>query len=123
MNRNEQIEEMAREICSEYDCIVPCQSCAYYGYANCRNVWSAEKLYIAGYRKASEVAREIFAEIQAEIKAALDSNYKALPKVELSEELWSCVRGRIDCLQGLEDFIEKLKKKYTEVNNEQKRTD
>ena len=54
MSREKQIEEMAREICSEYDCVIPCQSCAYYGYANCRDVKSAEKLYNAGYRKQSD---------------------------------------------------------------------
>ncbi len=51
MSKEKQIEEMAREICSEYDCVIPCQSCAYYGYENCRDVKSAEKLYNAGYRK------------------------------------------------------------------------
>ena len=65
-NKEKEIEEMSREICSEYDCVIPCQSCGYYGYANCRDVKSAEKLYIAGYRKASDVAREIFEEIRAE---------------------------------------------------------
>ena len=63
-NRDKKIEEMAREIDSEYDCIIPCQSCAYYEYANCRDVKSAEKLYNAGYRKSTEVAEEIFAEIE-----------------------------------------------------------
>ena len=63
-NKEKEIEEMSREICSEYDCVIPCQSCGYYGYANCRDVKSAEKLYIAGYRKASDVAREIFEEIE-----------------------------------------------------------
>lgn len=63
MSRDKQIEEMAKEICSEYDCVIPCQSCGYYGYANCRDVKSAEKLYIAGYRKASDVAREISQDI------------------------------------------------------------
>lgn len=65
-NKEKEIEEMSREICSEYDCVIPCQSCGYYGYANCRDVKSAEKLYIAGYRKASDVAGEIFEEIRAE---------------------------------------------------------
>lgn len=64
MSRDKQIEEMAKAICSEYDCVIPCQSCAYYAYANCRDVKSAEKLYNAGYRKASDVAEEIFEEIE-----------------------------------------------------------
>ena len=54
MSKEKQIHEMAKEICSEYDCVIPCQSCAYYRYANCRDVKSAEKLYIAGYRKQNE---------------------------------------------------------------------
>ena len=69
MSRDKQIEEMAKAICSEYDCVIPCQSCAYYAYANCRDVKSAEKLYNAGYRKSTDVAEEIFAEIS---KASAD---------------------------------------------------
>ena len=64
MSRDKQIDEMAKEIYSEYDCVIPCQSCAYYRYANCRDVKSAEKLYNAGYRKSTEVAEEIFGEIE-----------------------------------------------------------
>ena len=63
MSKEKRIKEMAKELCCDYDCVIPCQSCAYYGYENCRDVQSAEKLYAAGYRKASEVAREIFEEI------------------------------------------------------------
>ena len=64
MNENEQIEEMAKNIDSEYDCVIPCQNCAYYGYANCRNVKSAEKLYAKDYRKASEVVKIILEELE-----------------------------------------------------------
>lgn len=111
MNRNEQIEEMSW--------IITFKAFEQAHLENGDDYLSdivATELYDKGYCKASEVAREIFAEIQAEIKAALDSNYKALPKVELSEELWSCVRGKIDCLRGLDDFIDELKKKYLEVD-------
>lgn len=100
---NKQIEEMAKVI----ESVGKWEECTF-GYYKSK----AKALYEAGYRKASEVAEEIFAEIQAEIKAALDSNYKALSQVELSEELWSCVRGKIDCLRGLDDFIDELKKKW-----------
>ena len=54
MSREKQIEDMAKAIDSEYDCIIPCQECSYYSYKNCRDVKSAEKLYNAGYRKQSE---------------------------------------------------------------------
>ena len=74
----------------------------------------AEKLYAKGYRKASEVAREIFEEIEEEIEEALKSNYKVLPQLEFSNELYNSVRGKIDALRGIEGFIADLKKKYTE---------
>lgn len=113
-NKEKEIEEMSREICSEYDCVIPCQSCGYYGYANCRDVQSAEKLYNAGYRKASDV----FEEIEREIKLALVSNHKAkrdhLEKHYycLHSEFLSAVQGKIDALRGIEAFIAELKKKY-----------
>lgn len=103
-NKEKEIEEMSREICSEYDCVIPCQSCGYYGYANCRDVKSAEKLYIAGYRKASGVAREIFEEIEV-LLASLDIRYimSGNPK-----QAWG-VRGAITELA-------ELKKKYINQN-------
>ena len=67
MSKEKQIEEMAKVIDSEYDCIIPCKECPYYNYTNCTDVKSAIKLYNAGYRKQSDVVREIFEEIN-EIK-------------------------------------------------------
>ncbi len=64
-------------------------------------------------RKAKqEVAREIFEEIHKEIEEALKSNYKVLPQVEQSEELYYRVKGKIDALRGIDDFLAELKKKY-----------
>ena len=92
MSRDKQISEMAKEICSEYDCIIPCQSCTYYGYANCRDVKSAEKLYNAGYRKSADLAEEIFAEIEVWLDGS---------RYSLAEMVW-----------GIKHSIEELKKKY-----------
>lgn len=94
MNRDKQIEEMAKNICSEYDCIIPCQSCAYYEYANCRDVKSAEKLYNAGYRKSTDLAREIFEEIEKNMVAIDDIDFNHFRAI------------------GRRTFAE-LKKKYT----------
>ena len=94
MSRDKQIEEMAKVIDSEYDCVIPCQSCAYYEYANCRDVKSAEKLYAAGYRKSTEIAEEIFEEIWENADLLYDG-YRDI--VVITEK----------------DFAE-LKKKYTE---------
>ena len=62
--------------------------CAYYGYANCSDVKSAEKLYTAGYRKASEVAMEVFEYLEE--------------KGLLNIEVWA-----------IQDVKAELKKKYT----------
>lgn len=117
MSRYKHIEEMAREICSEYDCIIPCQSCAYYGYANCRDVKSAEKLYNAGYRKTADVAEEIFAEIeellnlQAKIVCETRGKYSETDKPMLS--FIATLDGRLYSLRVIEEHIAELKKKYT----------
>lgn len=64
MNRDKQIEEMARKMCRNYkqdgNCASDDEPCALecvYGYC-------AERIYCAGYRKASEVVREIIGEIE-----------------------------------------------------------
>ena len=68
MSRDKQIEEMAKDICRvEERCIVGCQPTQ-----KCRAHKYAERAYNAGYRKASEVAREIFEEIGKIINEYLD---------------------------------------------------
>ena len=111
---DKQIEEMAKEICSEYDCVIPCQSCAYYGYENCRDVKSAEKLYTAGYRKSEEVAREIFEEIDKRFEALLKF-YPCNGEFEDAKRFvdfhWKHIRHSILC-----DYDAELKKKCAEDN-------
>ena len=79
---------------------------------------TAEGLYNAGYRKASEVAREIFEEIeemlnlQAKIVCETRNKYS-----ETDEPLLSFIAmldGRIYSLRVIEEHIAELKKKYTE---------
>ena len=115
MSRENRIEEMA-ECCPYFwngactvdaanptDCDLMCKM---FGFIT--------NLIQDGYRKASEVAREIFEEIEKEIEEALKSNYKVLPRLEISNELYNSVRGKIDALRGIEGFLAELKKKYTE---------
>lgn len=75
----------------------------------------AERLYNAGYRKQSNVAREIFEEMENVINNELQNNCKVLPQFEFSNELWNKVSGRIEALKEICDFIAELKNKYTEV--------
>jgi hypothetical protein len=82
----------------------------------------AKYLYNAGYRKASDVAREIFEEIeemlnlQAKIVCETRGKYS-----ETDEPLLSFIAmldGRIYSLRVVEEHIAELKKKYTENKGE-----
>ena len=107
MSREKQIEEMAKLLCS---------TCAETNEKDCEKfegvcgICDATKLYNAGYRKASEVAEEIFGEIEKNYIEFYDrvcSNHE-LKLPEVVKEL---------CMYLLnEEFmrIAELKKKYTE---------
>lgn len=75
----------------------------------------------AGYRRQSEVAREIFEEIEKEIIAALESNYRVYEKYLNAQDSPTLLRvgGKIDALRGIYCFIEDLKKKYGGQEDEQ----
>lgn len=105
MTENEQIEEMARDLCECYiDGVcyqdnTPCD-------LRCEEYTNSEYLYSKGYRKASEVAREIFEDIEN----VLSENFHA-----------DCIMG--DCVvdyydDNLRDDIAELKKKYGGTNND-----
>ena len=79
MSREKQIEDMARIIDDNHGFIVS-------------SVETAEALYTAGYRKASDVAREIFEEIEKNMVSIDFNRFRAM---------------------GRRTFA-KLKKKYTE---------
>ncbi len=86
MSREKQIIEIKECIDEVYG-----QDCAYYdvdGFA------IANEIYNAGYRKASEVAREIFEELEVWLDGS---------RYSLAEMVW-----------GVKHSIEELKKKYTE---------
>ena len=61
MHEDKQIGEMTKDICEIQNKGMKCDICD----TGCDCRMFAEALYNAGYRKASEVAREIFEEIEA----------------------------------------------------------
>lgn len=84
--RDKQIEEMARAMCLREHC--PVKSCI---KVNCEKTWLAEALYNAGYRKASDVAREIFEEVmQALEKGIAEANKTILDKTRIFTEELIC---------------------------------
>ena len=62
MSRDKQIEEMAKDFCAIKE-LVNCEECHLYKN-RCHAKKYATRAYNAGYRKAAEVAREIFEEIE-----------------------------------------------------------
>lgn len=99
MSRDKQIEEMAKDIC-KFGCVCTCLECEYVKLADddcaCIDVKIAEGLYNAGYRKASDVAEEIFAEIEECMRDFEDDDDGYILK--------KC---------EFEFFMRELKKKYT----------
>lgn len=95
-----QIEEMSKVIEQAFD------KCYYMGCDPIEDV-TAETLYNAGYRKASDVAREIFEEIEK----LLDNYHLACLPVGMIEP-YVCYDS------GLGDAIAELKKKYESEGTE-----
>ena len=94
MNKEKQIEEMASVLMAKCDSELDCSK-----KADC-DMCRAENLYIKGYRKASDVAREIFEEIET--------------LLYLNALQGDVFTGRYFS-EELETDIAKLKKKYTEI--------
>ena len=95
---NKQIEEMAKTVCHLDRTCDQCMTSF-----ECKAMTYAKRFYDNGYRKASEVASEIFAELD-----------KRLDDITI-------VMGRLDSLRTFHKTMEKvtaevaeLKKKYTE---------
>ena len=72
MSRDKQIDEMAKIMCEE--CAKDTSPCHYAKAGNmCDSVLKvAEFLYNAGYRKASDVAREIFEAFEGEMRSLIE---------------------------------------------------
>ena len=99
MSRDKQIEEMAKILCDNYsmgECMVDTFDCL---EGHCEKRERIEALYNAGYRKTSEVAREVFEEVHESIKA---------------ERFHHNNFGYLVYLEDIDRILAELKKKYTE---------
>ena len=74
MSKEKQIEEMARDICEHYNSDGTCYHDGKPCDFKCEGFTDAQYLYEKGYRKASDVAEEIFAEIEEYMLPALIGN-------------------------------------------------
>ena len=127
-SKEKQIEEMAYEMTQYKETVckrIEHNNCLLRNHAHafidCHFCKLAEHLITEkGYRKASDVAREIFEEIEKEIELALESNYRAKKEhynhsvIPNYDNFNAMCDGKIYAMRGLLDFIAELKKKYTE---------
>ena len=117
MNRDKQIDEMAKviengiNICAKK----PCEDCDFCGADDCmcQNLVIAKELHTAGYRKTSEVAREIFEEID-DILRKDASDYDDLMDSEIVPEIYAEYLACSNYIDGIRQIFAELKKKYTE---------
>lgn len=111
MEKEKQIEEMAKITCQMYR-REEAKKCAGVQNCDCKCLQynRCEALYNLGYRKASEVAREI-------IKDLVDfADDKERHRRINGHGVWYIDEG--DVKIGITDFIDELKKKYLENENE-----
>ena len=103
MSRDKQIEEMAKDIACKIawdDDEIPTLDC----------LETAKRLYLAGYRKSTDVAEEIFAEIE---KIRLKELHKCETLREQENEVYRKYwEGGEHSLRQLTYWLNELKKKY-----------
>ena len=117
MNKEKQIEEMAKDL-----------GIAFQLAGTTRFGEVAECLVSAGYRKASEVAREIFEEIEQVRKEIVDRMQEFINEwKQYSESTVDYFGGKYDAMETasrivksiLTDKTAELKKKYTETTDDE----
>lgn len=121
MNKEKQIEEMAYEmtqykepVCKRIEdnkCLLRFHA---HAFIDCHFCKLAEHLITEkGYRKASDVAREIFEEITRYLRLNEDISLKC--KEENGEQNREYFKGKLSAFKQIRGFIDaELKKKYTE---------
>ena len=109
LNKDKQIEKMAKVIgdadqrCYEMDC----DDCPLHDteLGLCKEKFNATELYNAGYRKASDVAREIFEEIEEGIKSAIAA-------LQFSSDLSLYRKAKHDAYSSTLCFIKTLEERF-----------
>ena len=115
MNKEKQIREMAELSISHCELDNMCGSCRFETCNECL----AEHLINKGYRKASEIAEEIFAEIDAHFdkRIALYQTMKSRALLVGNEVEREYADTMIINLTIYKKEVAELKKKYTEENH------
>ena len=118
----EQIKKMAKVLCE--DCAKDTSPCWIAKAAGmCDAVLEqAEALYNAGYRKASDVAEEIFAEIAKSVALKIPPHIRLIFKNDVVFQD-GLREGKTDALREVLFIVAELRKKYTEGENNEREAD
>jgi hypothetical protein len=116
MSRDKQIEEMAKTVCHLDRTCDQCMTSF-----ECKAMTYAKRFYDKGYRKASEVAREIFEEIEENLNNLIryyKEKRKYVTEIEYSELEQRYCDIKIKTFEERLLKIANLRKKYTEGGKE-----
>ena len=102
MNRDKQIEEMAKDF-ENHTCMSEFQA-----------EIASRMLYAKGYRKSADVAREIFEEIEGSISHIINHKLLECQRHYEHNSYTQMLQAQISILRILLKYIAELKKKYTE---------
>lgn len=116
MSRDKQIEDMAKVIEEARIKANDTTNIMNYGFGG----WYAKELYNAGYRKASEVAREIFENCHNTLIKILNTARDGLDKAvrEDNEEAKLIYIGSEETIKCIMLIFDEIKKKYVENKGE-----
>ena len=109
MSRDKQIEKMAKDVCVNCTSDICASGRCAYQWDCPLSMETINTLHRKGYRKASDVAREIFEEIESKI-ATLEYKAKTPRKTVKVEELKAQVNWILH--EVVPSTIAELKKKY-----------
>lgn len=131
MDKQKQIEEMAKIICKDGANNGDCDKCGF--HRQCSKFKVAEKLYNAGYRKADDLLKELqsmksdFAKDMLEIKETYEKEVVDLVnevRKETAEKFAERLKARLDIsvngystsevMSEIEDKIDEIAKEITE---------
>lgn len=124
MNKEKQIEDMAKDVCPLIEEYGNCEKCdAELGIEDDPCIYKCmAKLFASkGYRKASDIAVEIFAEIEENLNNLIrnyEEKRKYVTEVEYSEFDQRYCDIKIRTFEERLLKMSKLKKKYTEGKND-----
>ena len=108
MTKDKQIDEMYKDVKCIHRCFLEDDDFDYL------DEYIAVKLYKKGYRKSTDLAREIFEEIEGNILHIVNHKFIECQRHHEHNSYTQMLQAQISVLRILLNYIAELKKKYAE---------